>query len=669
MSKIWFLAVALFVFGCGTDSPNNKAASCVADTDCAAGSYCGLDKVCTFDCNAELACANGTTCSASGRCIASNAACEVDDDCDSPPAGLSCDGDVLVGASPSGTCDLSGAAPVCVYPELRTPCENGCTASGCATDSCSGKVCDAAPAPRCGADGITRILYGANGVCEGAGDCVYPETTESCALGCVNGQCLQGACESITCDTPPASKCDRSVAMSYSPMGTCDDSTGSPVCDYTLNFQHCGYVKGVCDNATCINGITQTGGVVIVEYMANPAGGAAEGNEWFEITNTSGAAIDLTGWKILSGGTSSDQEHLIADNMLTPVPAFAPGQTLLFAATATATGVAQPDYVYSDISLANSTDWLALVDPNGAFVDYVFYETGAVLDGHSRKLNPSVAATALDNDQFGNWCPSLSDPYTSGPQNFGTPGAANTACAADPCAATTCVKPDNFCTNLSTAVQFLGDTATCEATRFNNPFCNFQATNLACQPTELCALGTCETVPGNLPAAGDVIITEIMADPSKVSDTNGEWFELYNTTSNPLSLFSVVFQDNETGGGADAYVITDIAATIPANGYVVFARERDMALNGGISGAYYFTGRHLKNTSDPLTYSLAIALRDGTIIDSAYFATATRGKSAQLDPDQLNAAANDDGANWCVATQTYGDGDFGTPGAPNDQCP
>lgn len=669
MSKYWWMAFVMWVWGCGTDDLDSKSQFCVQDADCGAGSYCGPDKTCTSDCSAQLACAGELICSTAGRCVVANAACAIDDDCDSPPPGTSCDGDILVGSAAVGKCDTSGAIPVCVYAQVRTPCENGCSASGCALDACSAKVCDAPPAIRCGADGITKISYEDAGVCEGAGDCVYPEVLESCALGCVNGQCLAGACESITCDTPPKSKCNSNVAMRYDAVGTCDDSTGSPVCDYPLTFQDCGYVKGTCQDAACVDGITQVGGVVIVEYMANPAGGSDEGDEWFELTNTSGATIDLAGWRIVSKGTSSDQEHVIGDSDLTPVPTFAAGQTLLFAASATGTGIHEPDYIYNGVSLTNSTDWLALVNPAGEFADYVFYETGAVLDGRSRKFNPSLSLSATANDDFGHWCPSLTDPYTTGVENFGTPGVTNTPCEADPCAAFTCSKPENFCNDLSNGVQFLGNTATCEVTRFNNPFCDFEATNVACLDTELCASGLCEPVPTNLPAPGDVIFTEIMANPNKVSDTVGEWFELYNTTSNPLSLFSMVFQDSDTGSAADAYVITDIDATIPPNGYIVFARERDPALNGGIAGALYFSGRHLKNSAGTTPYSLAIANRDGTIIDSTYFGDAATGKSTQLDPDLYTAIDNDVAASWCTASQVYGDGDLGTPGAANVQCP
>ena len=36
--------------------------------------------------------------------------------------------------------------------------------------------------------------------------------------------------------------------------------------------------------------------------------------------------------------------------------------------------------------------------------------------------------------------------------------------------------------------------------------------------------------------AGDLLITEVMPDPSNVSDSLGEWFEITNVTGNDINL-------------------------------------------------------------------------------------------------------------------------------------
>jgi hypothetical protein len=48
------------------------------------------------------------------------------------------------------------------------------------------------------------------------------------------------------------------------------------------------------------------------------------------------------------------------------------------------------------------------------------------------------------------------------------------------------------------------------------------------------------------------------------------------------------------------------------------------------------------------------------------------GRTFSLDPRHLTAAENEVRANWCFATTPYMMGAntfFGTPGAPNPQCP
>jgi hypothetical protein len=66
---------------------------------------------------------------------------------------------------------------------------------------------------------------------------------------------------------------------------------------------------------------------------------------------------------------------------------------------------------------------------------------------------------------------------------------------------------------------------------------------------------------------------------------------------------------------------------------------------------------------------LSILSADMVLIDHISYASATSGKSRSLDPDFLNATANDDGNNWCLSTSSYHANNQGTPGADNDDCP
>lgn len=658
--RLIFVAAAL-LSACGTDEPLSKDANCAVDTDCPSDQHCGAQNTCVAECGAASSaeCSADEICGERGRCVSAGE-CVEDADCDSPPMQAQCEGDTAVGLESNGTCDTSGVSAVCVYESTRNTCEFGCGEGRCLSDPCVGVTCTELPEPSC--DGAnTRVTYSSAGVCQEDGQCAFEETREVCAAGCVAGECLAGFCDAVTCDSPPDSRCNENTAQTFAAAGTCDDSTGSPVCTYELDFQNCDYIKGTCEEAACVNGISESGELVVTEYLANPAGGFEEAYEWFEVINTTGAAIDLNGWQIVSAGASSDEIHVIAG-----APELAAGARMVFGrnAGAAAGGV---NYVYGeDITLANSTDWFGIQKPDGenfVWVDYVYYETGSVLDGRSRKLNPDVSADVLLNNEFENWCPSLDSEFGT-TVNFGTPGAQNTACDADPCAEFECVKPEDFCADKTKAVQFAVDSAMCEVTRFNNPFCNFEATEVICQNEEICGSGECREIPANLPDAGEVIFTEIMSNPGAVSDNDGEWFELHNLSDRELSLFSLVFRSQ--------YTILDYDAVVPAGGYIVFVANTDPAENGGIEGGFYFGGGRLQNSAGATQPDLV--RQDGVVVDSAFMGSGTSGVSRQLSSDKFDPILNDDGANWCTpeVSAVYGPGgtgDRGTPGAANRVCP
>jgi hypothetical protein len=46
----------------------------------------------------------------------------------------------------------------------------------------------------------------------------------------------------------------------------------------------------------------------------------------------------------------------------------------------------------------------------------------------------------------------------------------------------------------------------------------------------------CFALPYYASSVSDLLISEIMANPAGLSDTRGEWFELYNPTIEPINL-------------------------------------------------------------------------------------------------------------------------------------
>ena len=158
--------------------------------------------------------------------------------------------------------------------------------------------------------------------------------------------------------------------------------------------------------------------------------------------------------------------------------------------------------------------------------------------------------------------------------------------------------------------------------------------------------------------AGDLQITEIMVNPSAVSDSNGEWFEVYvsDTLSGTLQLNGLVLS-NISAGNEETEILS---ANLMVSGgdYITFAAKVDSSLNGGLlpDATFDFS---LNNTGE----IVGLWSEEGatTAIDSVD----VDGSGSTSDGVAL---AKDEQDAWCAAIETYGDGDFGTPGAMNYSC-
>lgn len=154
------------------------------------------------------------------------------------------------------------------------------------------------------------------------------------------------------------------------------------------------------------------------------------------------------------------------------------------------------------------------------------------------------------------------------------------------------------------------------------------------------------------PEAGEVLITEVMANPSAVLDLAGEWFEIFNPTGHPLDLAGCSIEDT-TG----SHVIAQPLVLFPG-AYALLSVNADPATNGGLPAVdYEYAGITLANTGD------LVQLRcPAGIIDGRTYASTTSGVSEQRGFDY--------GENlWCAGTIPYGNGDLGTPRAQNELCP
>ena len=167
-------------------------------------------------------------------------------------------------------------------------------------------------------------------------------------------------------------------------------------------------------------------------------------------------------------------------------------------------------------------------------------------------------------------------------------------------------------------------------------------------------------------AVGDLIITEIMQNPALVVDTLGEYFEIYNNTGGEVDLDGMYVYDL----GSDHFTVSG-ELLVSADSYAVFCIDSTTASNGGLTCDYDYSGFTLGNSDDEVY--LAESSSKATVFDNVDYDGGPNfpdpiGYSMNLDPNYLDATSNDDGANWCEASSTYGDGDYGTPGSANDEC-
>lgn len=200
----------------------------------------------------------------------------------------------------------------------------------------------------------------------------------------------------------------------------------------------------------------------------------------------------------------------------------------------------------------------------------------------------------------------------------------------------------------------------------------FDAPTAAWRPEESRAWMTSAealAVQGPTAQTGWAVITEFMKDPTFVTDTKGEWVEIYNNLPWRLNLEGWILADD----GGSHHVITSSTLVICRPGdYLVLGNNSDPQQNGRVRVDYVWSGFSLSNTAD----QIVLLAPDGTLVDRVDYTSSAPwpsvpGKAACLRNNLRTAIANDDGANWCLATSPISptNPDTGTPAHDNDSCP
>jgi len=174
---------------------------------------------------------------------------------------------------------------------------------------------------------------------------------------------------------------------------------------------------------------------------------------------------------------------------------------------------------------------------------------------------------------------------------------------------------------------------------------------------------------------GDLLITEFMPNPGgAVSDTNGEWLELYNNTKADIDLAGQTIATESKSGGSRKTMTFDAKTPVivKSGAYFVISRSGVGKDNGWLPAGKVFSAMTLGNSGG------RIFIESGsTVIDKVFYDDDGKNgwptyssNSVQLSTDKYTAAANDLGASWCKGVKAYDKvgTNKGTPGAANHVC-
>ena len=424
----------------------------------------------------------------------------------------------------------------------------------------------------------------------------------------------------------------------------------------------------------------EQGDLIITEFMADPSPriGLPEG-EFVEIYNKSGKYFNLEGWKL--GDASS--EGTVQAGWL------APGEYKVLCPSAYIDSFPNSVGVASFPSLNNSSDDI-LIKENGVILDKVSFTDEWYRDPIKKQggytleiINPNDACSGSDN-----WIASNSP-------TGGTPGLINSVYD---------ITPDTEAPELAELIALapnyleiyfnegMDSTSLANATFIIAPALNLSGqyvfgaypNMLTLQFTENIApsqvyqiqfqgvsdcwgnsanLGGTFILP-ELPAAGDIVINEILFDPK----TGGsDWIEIYNRSSNVLNL-----KEWQTANIAGDTIAN--RKTIPGNfllqpgAYAVLGKDSLFVKQNypfAVSGTFVQTDLPSYNNDS----GTVIVLFNNVVLDKVSYADdwhfrlldVTDGVSLErIDVD----GPSSDGNNWHSAAEAIG---FATPGAKNSQ--
>jgi DNA/RNA endonuclease G (NUC1) len=453
--------------------------------------------------------------------------------------------------------------------------------------------------------------------CDDGGDVAVPATV---TVEPATAEVLVGATVSLTATARDAD--DNTVPT---------EITWSSSDETIATVSAAGVVTGVAAGsatitATSANDISGTAVVTVTDVPPPPSGadvvisqiyggggnsGAFYRNDFVELYNRGDAAVELTGWTVQYASAAGTSWQVTALS-----GTIEPGRYYLVQQAAGSGGTAPlptPDATGS-INMSGTAGKVLLTNAPGA-------QSGACPTG-----TDVVDRVGFGNNTTANGCADIWGGRTAQLSNT-----------------TAAFRENDGCVNTGNAANDFVVLAP-------NPR---NSTN----PRKFC------TQPPRDQSSAAIQINELHRDPVNAESASwGQWFEVHNYGTTPVDLqgWTIV-----SGGTSQPDHTINQSLVVPAGGFAVLGRGADPLRNGGVELDYnYFTGSSSTIWLDASDYLMLV---DGTNarVDSVAWTSLPRGIAKGLRPG-IGPRANVDGSDWAFATSTFGDGDYGTPGAVNE---